>query len=149
MYSQDLTSEKHLQTDNETGSLLSADSSRESESDESLDIHSRIPLRRQSRWREHVIRGAIALLSITVGLAAGFYITKNSSNSNEPTLKDFGINPNTPLPREIFTNRRNVPFIPHKEFMGPSKEANINWDRITMGKFALNKTPKDKKHIGC
>ncbi|KAK3401313.1 hypothetical protein B0T20DRAFT_430216 [Sordaria brevicollis] len=137
MYSQDATSEKHhLQTDNETGSLLSASSSsRQSESDESLDIHSHIPIRRQSRWREHIIRGAIALLSIIIGLAAGLFITKNSnsSNSNEPTLKDFGINPNTPLPREIFTNRRNVPFIPHREFMGPSQEANENWYRITEG----------------
>ncbi|CCC14935.1 hypothetical protein SMACR_07667 [Sordaria macrospora] len=137
MYSQGLTSEKHHQAENETGSLLSAhghpDSSRES--DESLDIHS--PICRQSRWREHVIRGAIAIFSITVGIAAGCYLTRSSSNSNEPTLKDFGINPKTPLPREIFTDRRDVPFIAHKEFIGPSKEADRNWDRITIGSDSI------------
>lgn len=132
MYSRDLTAKKSLQTDNETGSLLSAHEhfGFGQESDKSLDIH--IPSHNRSWWKEHVIRGAIAIFSVTVGVFVGFWLT-TSPNFKEPTSIDFGINRKTPLPQEIFTDRRDVPFIPHKEFIGPSEEADENWNRITMG----------------
>ncbi|KAK3681699.1 hypothetical protein B0T22DRAFT_494703 [Podospora appendiculata] len=86
-----------------------------------------------SRRREGVIRGTIALVSIAAGIALGCWYSSLASTS----LETFGINPRTPIPLRVFTDRQDVAFIPHREFMGPSDEANDNWASITRGSDAI------------
>lgn len=71
----------------------------------------------------------VMLLCLTTGLLFGF-LGGRSATSN---LQDFGISSLNPIPREVFTERKDVPFIPHREYMGPSKEAAKNWARLTEG----------------
>ncbi|KAK3331750.1 hypothetical protein B0T19DRAFT_380258 [Cercophora scortea] len=87
-----------------------------------------------SRLRESVIRGIIALLSVTAGIALGWWCGSSLASTS---LGTFGINPRTPIPLRVFTDRQDVAFIPHREFMGPSKEADNNWASITRGSDAI------------
>lgn len=83
------------------------------------------------------------ILTLVVGLLAGFFGARWTSTSTGKVttterakiLLEAGVtNPKTPIPKHILTNRKNVPFIPHKEFMGPSGEAAKNWRMLTAGK---------------
>jgi hypothetical protein len=73
----------------------------------------------------------IVLIGSIVGVIIGFFCGQLKAG---PSLQSFGINPQMPIPQEIFTNRHNVPFNPYSEYMGPSEEVARNWARLTKGK---------------
>ncbi|KAL1634270.1 hypothetical protein SLS58_010743 [Diplodia intermedia] len=56
---------------------------------------------------------------------------------SEPSLESFGINPNTPIPPEVFTSRHDVPFSPDPRYMGPSPEVNKNWAKLTQASDSI------------
>ena len=91
-----------------------------------------------------------SILTLVVGLLAGFFGAQWTSTSTAMVttpqrakiLLEAGVtNTKTPIPKEILTNRKNVPFIPHREFMGPSDEAAKNWKMLTAGKHIKATTP--------
>ncbi|KAL1617125.1 hypothetical protein SLS56_011128 [Neofusicoccum ribis] len=75
---------------------------------------------------------SVSLLLVSTGVVLGYWCREQ-----EATLSSFGLNPITPLPIELFSERHDVPFIAHPEFMGPSKEAAKNWARITEGSDSI------------
>ena len=84
-----------------------------------------------------MLRAVIAIFSLAAGASLGCWY---SSLTSAPHLaSSLGINTNTPIPRHIFTNRKQVAFIPHPEFMGPSPEADDNWTNLTTGTHPLSK----------
>ncbi|KAK4209258.1 hypothetical protein QBC37DRAFT_294949 [Rhypophila decipiens] len=86
------------------------------------------------RLRERVLRGVVAVFSLVIGVGLGtWYSSVTTSAAPSDLASSFGINTNTPIPRHIFTNRKNVPFIPHPEYMGASDEADDNWAALTAG----------------
>ena len=56
----------------------------------------------------------VVLLSLATGLLFGFVGGRSSTSG----LREFGISPLTPIPHEVFTERKDVPFIPYREYMG-------------------------------
>ena len=73
---------------------------------------------------------SIVLFSLTVGLIIGYGCRAVGEPSS---LATFGIDPNTPIPREVFTSRHDVPFSPDSNYMGPSREVDRNWQKLTEG----------------
>jgi hypothetical protein len=82
---------------------------------------------------------SIILFSLSVGLIIGYACRAVGEPSS---LATFGIDPNTPIPREIFTSRHDVPFSPDPRYMGPSHEVDRNWQKLTEGPFPRS-TPKE------
>lgn len=82
-----------------------------------------------------------SLIALIVGALAGFLGTGWRANTcpaacdPATSLCEAGIDQHSPIPQEVFLNRKHVPFIPHREYMGPSKEAARNWKHLTAGKF--------------
>lgn len=70
----------------------------------------------------------IILASVAGGLSLGFLAGQLTAG---PSLASIGINTTFALPSHIFTNRRDVAFRPYREYMGPSKEAARNWEKLT------------------
>lgn len=100
----------------------------------------------RQRSRQNTSVGHIftcSILTLVVGLLAGFFGARWTSTSTAMVttaarakiLLEAGVtNPKTPIPKNILTNRKHVPFIPHREFMGSSDEAAKNWRMLTAGK---------------
>lgn len=118
--------DQQYDADCSTSKLLSATLSEEDEE----------PFFRQSRPRHSTVKCLAkyclaAFLCIAAGAMVGYYSARLLPGSL--TIACSGINSRTPIPRAVFTNRLDVPFIPNREFMGPSQEADRNWARITEG----------------
>jgi hypothetical protein len=114
---------------NETASqhLLSDQTDLEVEQDFDRAVSTRKPL----SFAGFAVRSIVILLSVGAGILIGrFYSTISTT-----PVEALGINPRNPIPREVFDNRHDVPFIPYREFMGPSEEADANWEQITMGTY--------------
>ena len=95
--------------------------------------------RRQQRLRELVIRGTIGLLCVAAGAGMGCWFTSLKMNQ-QANIVSHSLTQRTPIPKHVFTNRKDVPFIPNKEFMGPGEEADRNWGKIVRGKFSHSLT---------
>ncbi|KAK3197451.1 hypothetical protein GRF29_216g230450 [Pseudopithomyces chartarum] len=77
---------------------------------------------------------SIILFSLSVGLIIGYACRAVGEPSS---LATFGIDPNTPIPKEIFTSRHDVPFSPDPRYMGPSHEVDGNWQKLTKGSDSI------------
>ncbi|EKG22578.1 hypothetical protein MPH_00046 [Macrophomina phaseolina MS6] len=94
-----------------------------------------VRFRAGSRGRAHntFFYTSFALLNICAGLLIGYWC----KGFSETSLASFGINPNTPIPLEIFTSRHDVPFSPNPQYMGPGHEVNKNWAKLTEGQDSI------------
>ncbi|KAI8626509.1 hypothetical protein F5Y19DRAFT_445829 [Xylariaceae sp. FL1651] len=81
--------------------------------------------------RTFVMHAVLSISCLAVGLVFGFLGAQWAGSATRTGLHNLGINPITPIPTKVFTERKDVPFIPHAEFMGPSKEAARNWAKLT------------------
>ncbi|EME42005.1 hypothetical protein DOTSEDRAFT_134412 [Dothistroma septosporum NZE10] len=70
---------------------------------------------------------SFALLNICIGLSIGYLCVRYSTFS----VTSWGINPTSPIPKDVFTARQNVAFSPDKRYMGPGHEVNVNWEVLT------------------
>ncbi|GIZ43941.1 hypothetical protein CKM354_000715000 [Cercospora kikuchii] len=70
---------------------------------------------------------SFSLLNITLGLVLGYFCVRYSRLS----VTSWGVNPNTPVPQDIFTMRKNVAFSPDRRYMGPGAEVNSHWNTLT------------------
>lgn len=111
---------------------------RDSEEDNECAVDVELLSGSRRGWASTKAFFSVTLVSgVAVGLFFGYLFGRLTTGKHVGGLEDFGINSNTPLPTSIFKNRKNVPFIPYREWMGPSEEASENWANLTKGTLTL------------